>query len=80
LVEVVAHGDHVLLARQSSEVAVQHEHERPAAVVAEPPGTAFVIDEGDVGEHITLADHATVVHAFTMSPMRATRRQPRSGQ
>ena len=35
LVEVVAHGDHVLLARQSSEVAVQHEQERSATVVAE---------------------------------------------
>lgn len=60
---MVAHGDHMFLARHSSEVAVQHEHERPAAVAAEPPGTAFVIDEGDVGEHITLADHAIVGHA-----------------
>ena len=36
LVEVVAHGDHVFLTRQSSQVAMQHEHQRPAPMVAEP--------------------------------------------
>ena len=55
-VEVVAHGDHVFLAGESSEVAVQDQHEWPAALVAEPPGSAFVIDEGDVGEELALAD------------------------
>ncbi len=63
LVEVVAHGEHVFLAGQSSEVAVQNEHERSSAVIAEPEQCAFVIDEGDVGEQVTLADHAIVRHA-----------------
>ncbi len=36
LVDAVAHGEHVFLARQSGEMTVQDEQQRSAAVVAEP--------------------------------------------
>ncbi len=67
LVEVIAHGDHVFLAGQSSEVAVEHQHERSTSVVAEAPGVPFVIDEGDVGEQVALADHGEGAHARSRS-------------
>lgn len=57
-IEVVAHGGHVFLAWQSSEVAVQDEQQRPATVIAEAERAPFVIDEGDVREWVALADHA----------------------
>jgi hypothetical protein len=46
---VIAHGDHVFLARQSSKVAVQHQHERSPAMVGRAPPLAGVIDELEVG-------------------------------
>lgn len=64
LIEVIAHGDHVFLARQSSEVAVQDQHQRATAMVVESPPMSVVIDEGDVREHVTLADHLSVGHAM----------------
>ena len=63
LAELIAHGDHVLLAGKSSEVAVQYEHQRPAAMVAEPPRVPLMINEGDVGEEVTLSDHGVRSHA-----------------
>jgi hypothetical protein len=41
------HGDHVLLAGQSSEVTVQDEHDLSTAMLLEVPPVPFVIDEGD---------------------------------
>jgi len=39
----------VFLARQSSKVAVQHQHERSPAMVGRAPPLAGVIDELEVG-------------------------------
>jgi hypothetical protein len=57
LFEMTAHGDHVLLARQSSKVSVQHQQQRSAPMVAEPPGGSLVIDERHIGNQIPLPDH-----------------------
>ncbi len=54
---MVADGDHVLLARQSSKVPVQHKDQRAAPLGAEPPRAPLVIHEGDVGKEVALADH-----------------------
>jgi len=62
LVGVIAHGDHVFLTRQSSQVSVQHEQHRRAAMIAEPPRRRLVIDERDVGDEIPLVDHGDGVH------------------
>lgn len=59
---MIAHGDHVFLARQSSKVSVQDQHERPAAMLLEAPPTPFVIDEDDGRDHVALADHAVGGH------------------
>jgi len=40
LVEVIAHDDQVFLAWQSSEVSVQDQHERSAAILLEAPPAA----------------------------------------
>ncbi|MBA3398675.1 MAG: hypothetical protein H0U01_01800 [Acidimicrobiia bacterium] len=63
---MIAHGDHVFLARQSSEVAVQEDQQRPSAVVAEAELNPFVIDESDVGEQVALADHELSGHVRFM--------------
>ena len=65
-VEVIAHGDHVFLAGQSSEVAVQDHHEEPLAMFAEPPRLPFVVDEGEIGERVTFADHVVGFHVCIM--------------
>jgi hypothetical protein len=65
LVEVIAHGDHVFLAGQSSEVPVQDEHEWPATHLGGAPRPTLVIDELDIGERVTdVEDHV-------VSPARA---------
>jgi hypothetical protein len=46
----------VLLARQSSEVPVQYQHQGTAAVIPEPPWTTFVIDQRYLGEYVALRD------------------------
>jgi hypothetical protein len=51
-----AHGEHVLLARQSSEVAVQDEQEDATTVIGRAPRSAVVIDEGDVGDRVAEPD------------------------
>ena len=48
-VEVIAHGDHVLLARQSSQVPVQDQHQRPAGVCRDAPRLQVLVDQVDVG-------------------------------
>jgi hypothetical protein len=53
----------VLLARQSSEVPVQYQHQGTATVIAEPPWTALVIDERHVGEYVALRDGVLGGHA-----------------
>ena len=63
LSEVIAHGDHVFLAGQSSQVAVQDQHDRPTAMVLETPRVPFVIDEADRRNQIALADHVQGDHA-----------------
>jgi hypothetical protein len=52
LVEVIAHGDHMFLAGQSSKVPVQDQHEWPAAQVGAAPRLTFVIDKFDVWERV----------------------------
>ena len=47
--EVLAHGKHVLLAGQSSEMSVENEYDHPTPVLAEAPGLAAVVDEVDIG-------------------------------
>jgi len=63
---MIAHRDHVFLARQSSEVAVQDDQQGPSAVVAEPELSPFLIDESDVRQRVALADH--VVGGHVRSP------------
>ena len=53
VVDAIAHGDHVLLARQSSEVTVQHQHERAAHVIAGAPQPTVVVDQVDRWEGVT---------------------------
>ena len=53
LVEVIAHGDHVFLTRQSSEMPMQDQHEWSAAHLGGPPRPTLVIDELDVRERVT---------------------------
>lgn len=53
LVEVIAHGDHVFLAGQSSEVPVQDQHQWPPSHLGRPPRLTLVIDELEVGENVT---------------------------
>lgn len=43
--EMVAHGDHMFLAGQSSEVAVEDQDDRSASVLGQRPGAAVLIDE-----------------------------------
>ena len=71
LVEVIAHGDHVLLARQSSKLPVQDQHVGPAAHLRGMPRPTLVIDELDVREPVT------DVEAHAVSPVRADRRNQR---
>ncbi len=47
LIDVIANGGHVLLARQSSQVPVQHEHERSTELIRGSPHIAMVIHEFD---------------------------------
>lgn len=51
-VEVVAHGDHMLLARQSSEVSMKDQHEGPAAHRTRAPRPVVVIDKFDVRQSV----------------------------
>ena len=52
LVEVIAHGDHVFLARQSSKVPVQHQHEWSPTHLAGAPRPTLVIDELDIRKRV----------------------------
>ena len=52
-VEVIAHGDHVFLAGQSSEMPVQDEHDWSAARLGGSPRSTIVVDELDIGERVT---------------------------
>ena len=61
LLEVIAHGDHVFLTRQSSEMPVQHQQQRCAVVVAETPRLPVVIDERDIGQQSPFVDLAVSV-------------------
>lgn len=56
LVEVVAHGDHVFLAGQSSEVPVQHQNEWSSSHLDGAPGSTLVVDEFDIGQHVADVD------------------------
>lgn len=62
LVEVIAHGDHVFLAGQSSQVPVQDQHKRPAAHLGGTPRCTLVIDEFDVGEQVADVNGPGGVH------------------
>jgi hypothetical protein len=64
LVEVIAHGDHVFLAGQSSKVAMEHQYERASAVITVAPYLAGVIDEFEVREWVADAEcHVRVLRA-----------------
>ena len=71
LVEVIAHGDHVFLAGQSSKVPVQDQHEWSAAHLGGAPRTNLVIDEFQVRERVTDVD------GHPVSPVRGGRRNQR---
>lgn len=62
-VVVVAHGGHVFLTGQSSEMAVQHEHHGATAVLRHMPGCSVVIDEHEIGDGITHTDHVRPARA-----------------
>jgi hypothetical protein len=64
---VITHGDHVLLAGQSSEMAVQDEHQRTAAMITQAERQAVVIDEDDLWEHIALTDRLVFGHVRSRS-------------
>ena len=68
LVEVIAHGDHVFLAGQSSKVPVQDQHEWSAAHLGGAPRSTLVVDEFDVRERVT------DVEGHVVSPVRVDRR------
>ena len=53
LIKVIAHGDHVLLAGQSSQMSVQDQHEGPAAHLRGTPRPTLVIDEFHFREWVT---------------------------
>jgi hypothetical protein len=53
LVEVIAHGDHVLLTWQSGEVTVQDQHQRETPKLGRPPRPTVVVDEFNIGQQIT---------------------------
>ena len=53
LVEVIAHGNHVFLAGQSSQVSVQDQYEWAPSKFGGVPGLTVVVDELDVGEGVT---------------------------
>lgn len=65
LVEVVAHGDHVFLARQSSQVPVQDQHKWSATHLGCAPRPTLMVDEFDVGKRV--AD----VEGHGVSPIRS---------
>ena len=50
---MVAHGDHVFLARQSSKVSVKGQHQRPAELIDRAPCAAVLVDEFDDRERVT---------------------------
>ena len=63
-VEVITYGDHALLARQSSEVAVQDQHDGLPPLLSDRPSVAVVVDEFDVGDQIADAQcHAAPLGA-----------------
>lgn len=53
VVEMIAHGDHVFLAGQSSEMPVQDQHDRPTPHLGSAPRPSIVVDELDVRERVT---------------------------
>ncbi len=70
-VEVIAHGDHVFLAWQSSEVSVQDQHERSAAHVSGSPWPTVVVDEFEVGKRVADVQQPGGVHdGAQVRPMR----------
>ena len=54
-VEMIAHGDHVFLARQSSEMTVQDQHQRSPPHLARLPRPTVVVDEFDVRQRLAHA-------------------------
>ncbi len=52
LVEVIAHGDHMFLTRQSSKVSMEYQYQRAASLVGGTPDLPVVIDEFDIGKQI----------------------------
>jgi hypothetical protein len=53
LCEVVAHGDHVFLARQSSEVSVKDQHQRPPELIDRAPCGPVLVDKFDGWEWVS---------------------------
>jgi hypothetical protein len=53
VLECVAHGDDVLLARQSHEVAMEDQHDVVATVVVESPEHTVLVGQDDVGGGVT---------------------------
>ena len=49
VIEAVAHGDGVVLARQSGQVTVEDEHRRPSVLVRQAPPISPVVGQVDPG-------------------------------
>lgn len=69
--EFVAHGDDVLLARQSHQMAVEDQHHATTLVIRETPLVTVVVGQGEVGceiasfhEHQCLLDHGGIAGAY----------------
>jgi phosphatidylglycerophosphate synthase len=56
LSDLIAHGEHMFLARQSSEVAMQNQHHRSPAMVLDSPLLAVVVNQGNVWKQVTYTD------------------------
>lgn len=61
--QAIAHGDQVLLARQSHQVAMKDEQGGAAAKLSQRPVAPGVVDESCVADVFTLGDHEVVVSA-----------------
>jgi hypothetical protein len=48
LTDPIAHGDRVLMARESSEMAVEDQQNRPAPVVRQSPLLVLLVDQVDI--------------------------------
>ena len=67
-VELVAHGDQVLLAGQSHQVTVEDQQDMMAPVIGERPRPAFVVEGSEI------VDRFTLMHGDKGKPLALVRR------